>query len=685
MSKGISIKIDGKWAAVNEDAEISIEMSSPILNEEGTFSLPFELPYAENRHLFGNLGEPDGTDNLYDLDGKDFELYFDDILLYFGIVETDDEEEITDTIPLNFVSGNAMLADLVEGMKANEVALLNKIYLGYTVGYAKRKVSSRTDYVFTLDKEVFMNYENYNVSAPYPSKPFCNVRICYQPDGLDEPLTLEAKRPWSGVCFYLSYFLDCLFNKLGLVINRNDISDYEDFNRLAFFTTKCKATSEKTNRTVTREEVGTFVSNLSAKYESQKDIYQFYDVENIYATKDNFPDTDINTIISSLKNAFGLSLNVDNTGKGIDLVLIQKVMTDNEILDLYCDIIDTKVVHHQKRGLIQKYASGSDEDTSYSYNDWEKFKYFSDYGQLIHEIDAHDDYLHVDRITGNTYRIKVNKDDGTYPSLFEVAQFIPAKIGNMKDDKCIELSIDFNPIVSFDTNYKKELTTGEKVQSLAIFVDADMKNSTRLRIPEREYVDGVPNYRAKQGFDYVDYDKIENYDVNSNMESPLRSLDSGFTLGVMRGPGNDSRLNIYKDNYDGNGNDAWNISPTNYSFDEDFVNNYGQLYDYNGEMAGGIDISKRFSLKLKAQKEHFESDKQYAGRGLFDKFISEYAYFLTHNKSIMFTVRMELSQLISINWGKKYRIGQRIGYINHINYTLSNSGISDITIELLTI
>ena len=115
MSKGISIKIDGKWAVVNEDAEISIEMSSPVLNEEGTFSLPFELPYEENRHLFGNIGEPDGMKHLYDLAGKEFDLYFEDILLYYGIIDIEDGEEISDMISLSLVSGNAMLKDMVEG------------------------------------------------------------------------------------------------------------------------------------------------------------------------------------------------------------------------------------------------------------------------------------------------------------------------------------------------------------------------------------------------------------------------------------------------------------------------------------------------------------------------------------------------------------------------------------------
>lgn len=100
-----------------------------------------------------------------------------------------------------------------------------------------------------------------NVSVPYPNAPFCNARVCYAHYALDTdgktssskaeynesnvwedcgPIwTLEADRPQSGICFYVLFFLDCLFEHLGLSFDNSALTAIEDFNRLCFFTTKC--------------------------------------------------------------------------------------------------------------------------------------------------------------------------------------------------------------------------------------------------------------------------------------------------------------------------------------------------------------------------------------------------------------------------------------------------------------
>lgn len=100
-----------------------------------------------------------------------------------------------------------------------------------------------------------------NVSVPYPDAPFCNARVCYGHYALDAdgktssskaeynensvwedygPIwTLEADRPQSGICFYVLFFLDCLFEHLGLTFDNSALTAIEDFRRLCFFTTKC--------------------------------------------------------------------------------------------------------------------------------------------------------------------------------------------------------------------------------------------------------------------------------------------------------------------------------------------------------------------------------------------------------------------------------------------------------------
>ena len=113
-----------------------------------------------------------------------------------------------------------------------------------------------------------------NVSEAYPQKLFCNARVCYAHHDLNEDGTtsekivqystkrkgedpnnknreqemyedrgpiwvLDADRPQSGICFYILFFLDCLFEHLGVQFDKSALTAIGDMNRLCFFTTKC--------------------------------------------------------------------------------------------------------------------------------------------------------------------------------------------------------------------------------------------------------------------------------------------------------------------------------------------------------------------------------------------------------------------------------------------------------------
>lgn len=112
-----------------------------------------------------------------------------------------------------------------------------------------------------------------NVSDPYPMKPYCNARVCYAHHDLNDDGTtsdslvqtseqrkgeeskdnkeqemyedrgpiwvLDADRPQSGICFYVLFFLDCLFEYLGVQFDNSALTAIGDMNRLCFFTTKC--------------------------------------------------------------------------------------------------------------------------------------------------------------------------------------------------------------------------------------------------------------------------------------------------------------------------------------------------------------------------------------------------------------------------------------------------------------
>ena len=119
--------------------------------------------------------------------------------------------------------------------------------------------------------EVLRSY--INVSDPYPLKSYCNARVCYKHYDLAEDGTtsdsvvksiqgrnnedslstkeqemyedrgpiwvLDADRPQSGICFYVLFFLDCLFEHLGVQFDNSALTAIGDMNRLCFFTTKC--------------------------------------------------------------------------------------------------------------------------------------------------------------------------------------------------------------------------------------------------------------------------------------------------------------------------------------------------------------------------------------------------------------------------------------------------------------
>ncbi len=123
-----------------------------------------------------------------------------------------------------------------------------------------------------------------NVSAAYGEKDgawraatYCNARVCYKHHALDDDGTtsdsgiymkdctwanedlypywvLDARRPQSGICFYVLYFLDCLFAHLKVEFDKSALLEIEDFKHLCFFTTVCAYDTQPSDR------CGTFYS-----------------------------------------------------------------------------------------------------------------------------------------------------------------------------------------------------------------------------------------------------------------------------------------------------------------------------------------------------------------------------------------------------------------------------------------
>lgn len=133
-------------------------------------------------------------------------------------------------------------------------------------------VASTKEYPNSVSVKVPKIAENgnyINVSAAYGetdaagrAATYCNARVCYKHYALDDDgstsdsainmkdctwtnediypyWVLDAQRPQSGICFYVLYFLDCLFSYLGVEFDKSALEEIEDLKHLCFFTTVC--------------------------------------------------------------------------------------------------------------------------------------------------------------------------------------------------------------------------------------------------------------------------------------------------------------------------------------------------------------------------------------------------------------------------------------------------------------
>ena len=272
-----------------------------------------------------------------------------------------------------------------------------------------------------------------NVSDAYPTAKYCNARVCYTHYDIDEdgkttskasPKTqqtgpndhwpywvLEADRPQSGICFYVLYFLDCLFSFLGVSFDNTELLKVEDMRRLCFFTTHCKYDEEKKYPNVdgyfqTVNEVnewlesrgcgGKFViSDVKGKQLDDCE-YHYYnpfngqtynghatvgvdgvqsitveptktgeslkaDIMLMYANSDNFPDEAVKTVLDSLWASFGIKFEYNYEKKHVRAYFARDVFRDQQDpIDFPGRVISMKKIAEKITGVSMKYSSESD-------------------------------------------------------------------------------------------------------------------------------------------------------------------------------------------------------------------------------------------------------------------------------------------------------------------------------------
>lgn len=389
-----------------------------------------------------------------------------------------------------------------------------------------------------------------SVNSPYTDQsgavipwPFCNARVCYKHYALDETdsdktgskivsakdgkytyedygpyWVLDADRPQSGICFYVLYFLDCLFAHLGVSFDKSALLSIKDFSHLCFYTTHCKYAVEGTGKTLSgftavnkwlssRGCGGTLsvdepeVKNLDS-FEfmtigdievGKKDVRQIKssaevtsksisaEVMAMYATSDNFPDASVSSVIKSLESAFGIRFHYDYERNRVTAYLLRSVFRSTAAPRHFNGIVHTMHKMSEKiTGFRMKYSAENttkeqeeyvrrqkrDYDTDFDYTEYPQGRTVIDktYNQIFQNISANDMKVYVDKTTGNAYRIKVDSDATTAselrPVLFEVGALKGVEIGDCSDendDFVKEYVIDFQPIMFDDVNYYQEL------------------------------------------------------------------------------------------------------------------------------------------------------------------------------------------------------------------------------------
>lgn len=288
-----------------------------------------------------------------------------------------------------------------------------------------------------------------NTSAPYlePDKrkrpaTYCNARVCYKhyaknaegktadwlidktdSTNLYEDIypywVLDADRPQSGICFYVLYFLECLFQYLGYSYNISELLAVEDLRRLHFFTTRCKydlheSDEKNAQRINSIEEMNAWLERLGCggqleistpqdakmintvtlngvtrhvgdkyqyKGDAVADSYYTIQIESIetrteivdgslqasamvlpmYANSENFPDMSVPELLESLENQFGIKFIVDENRHHIDAILIRSVFRASQApRKLYSNVLSFEKVTEKITGVKVGYKDEAD-------------------------------------------------------------------------------------------------------------------------------------------------------------------------------------------------------------------------------------------------------------------------------------------------------------------------------------
>lgn len=465
---------------------------------------------------------------------------------------------------------------------------------------------------------------------------------------------------------------------------------------------------------------------------AEDDNYKFCgNVLNMYANADNLPEMPVKSFLDSLWGSFGLRFYYDSESNVVTPYFIRDVLRNQTTHELYGRDISVHPIAEKITGVCIKYSAESDRieqiqnirkgvtdyDTRYDYlvdktpaKNIDPSRSFLQFSRGT--LSVGDFTLYVDRNTGNVYRIKINKEEldagnigALQPSMLQVAQFkgiqeMAVAFRDLTDaelqdpdiaDFIQEIVSEFEPLVQNDLNYGRAVSADPSDAAtlqkplLCPFTDEDMWNETAGMGHIRNVVDSNAAY-----VHYIDevLATEERYDVSGTDDgnSPLQHISWGNCITLMRGGGDDARIQHFERNYDFFGTEKWSKSSGTYLLDSDSINNYnGQIYDYNTGDVSGDGGGERISLSIRAYHNapadlpDYGIDKgtrlcfndNIANRGLADTFFAEYIYFLLNRKKLSIKTLCEISYLIDIHWRDKYAIAGHTGWLDSVSVKVS--------------
>jgi len=346
---------------------------------------------------------------------------------------------------------------------------------------------------------------------------YCNARICYKHYGLNDDGTtsdevvgpkeynqigdqweghgpywvLDADRPASGLCFYVLYFLDCLFAYLDVEFDNSALLEVEDLKHLCFFTTHVHYDTEEISgypTFTTMDDVNRWCSSRGLggtlkmdepepksiqefKYKKNNGQYQTVkvgqgevasittEVQSMQVTKfsakilamianaDNFPDESVKTILDSLQASFGIRFDYDYERHRVTAYLLRDVLRSQEApVEFRGTVRRMEKVSEKITGFRMKYSAEStpkeqeqyirrrkrDYDTDFDYKEYPEGRVILDktYEEIATTIGSNNTNVYVDLHTGDAFRFKANAETGKDERLFEVGQFHGVEVGD---------------------------------------------------------------------------------------------------------------------------------------------------------------------------------------------------------------------------------------------------------------